>query len=219
MSSHRLWSVIDTSSPILAPQFWSKMGTAALPLACAALILSACGGGDRPRTGSGGPSGTGGAPATTEVDLSCLPDCYRNAFETCQPEGACTVEVAPNPSAARVESWMCFNNAVTSHMIGTMDPAGNIANTTELSTPAGPCRRFEIMESAAGAFYTMKDGSGAILATATITSYPGMTIACANNTEVELDRNTPCGKAALTELNRPTQAALKAPCSLGACPH
>lgn len=197
--------------------FWPKLGTAVPWLACMALILSACGGDDGARAGST-PTGTGGAPATTEVDVSCLPECYRNAFETCQPAGACTIQVDPNASAARVESWMCFENAVTSHLIGTMDADGNIANSTELSTSAGPCRRLEVMQSAAGAFFTMKDGNGVILATATMTSYPGITIAC-GDTELQLDRNTPCGRAALSELSKPGTAEMVARCSPGACPH
>ena len=183
-----------------------------------ALALGACGGAMDKLPTMSVPAGDAGSDVNNVIDFSCLPDCYRQAFETCQPAGACMTDVAPGSSMARIEDWICFANGVHTHLVETM-AGGSLSSTTEISTSAGMCGRLEIMEGPSGAFFTMKDGNGVVLATATMTSYPGITIAC-GNMEQRLDRTTPCGKSAVLELAAATGTAdMLAHCTVGSCAH
>lgn len=214
MRSHFRHPTVETVFPTL---IWRAIASASGLVAGVALTLTACGGGDKPPAVAG-PSGDGGADAGSDIDFSCLPDCYRQAFETCQAAGTCTSAIDPASSAARLEAWSCFGNGVTFHLSQTMENGGTISSTEEFSTSSGLCRRLEIMEGTSGGFFTMKDGNGVTLATAKITSYPGITIAC-GNMEMELDRTTPCGRAATLELAKGVSPEMLGHCSVGACPH
>jgi hypothetical protein len=215
MNSNRVL-ILSTAAPIPAPLLGGAISSSSILAGMVVLVLGACGDMDKvPAMSVAG--GDAGAEADTPVDFSCLPDCYRQAFETCQPAGACAAEVAPGSSVARTEDWICFENGVRTHLVGTMD-GGSLSSTTDISTSTGACRRLEVMEGTTGGFFQMKDGNGVVLATATMTSYPGITIAC-GNMEKQLDRTTACGRAALLELSAAGTADMLAHCTQGSCPH
>ena len=215
MNSERVLSA-SIAGPIATPLLGNAISSSWVLAGGVPIVLAACGNMDNVNAMSAA-SGDGGAEAETEVDSSCLPDCYRQAFETCQPAGGCTAEVDPGSSVARTEDWICFENGVRTHLVATME-GGSLSSTTDIGTSTGACRRLEAMEGTTGGFFTMKDGNGVVLATATVTSYPGITIAC-GNMEQQLDRTTPCGRAALLELSAAGTADTLAQCALGSCPH
>ena len=161
--------------------------------------------------------GCGDGPQITDGDggSACLPACFTAALETCQPAGACTLE-GESPMAGTFTGRICFANGVKTRISGQMSGTEN-SSRVEVEQNGSLCRSIESRESAASISFVVKDPGGQTAVTATITSFPGMTITCAGGASVEVDRRTDCGRRALGLLSGQGTTNAPASCTAGAC--
>lgn len=127
---------------------------------------------------AGGSSGTGAGGASGACTQ--LPPCLA-FFGTCAPGGTCvTQKNDPGPG-----SQTCYSNGVKESDTSNYSPTDMVFTETIAYTKAGaPCATFEISASAAGGASgstteTIKDGTGAAVATLTANADGTATVTCA----------------------------------------
>jgi hypothetical protein len=150
-------------------------------------------------------------PIDVEAAAVCLPDCYRAALAACQPQGQCVADPDLNGTDADGELWTCFDNGVRIHTSRrTQD--GVITTNKWVESDGALCRSIESIEGPASSNFTIRNSQGQAVASAQVTSFPRMSVACGGG-EVELDRQTDCGQAAL--LLMVPELALASACGAG----
>ncbi len=166
---------------------------------------SAQGTGGAVPTGGGSQQATGGAGGGSEACAGA--PCLESLFQTCVPEGSCSVQGGSSPSAAY--STACYSNGVTVSHFGTYSFVDyKVVSQLTVRRNDAACFIVETAQRSLGdpVTYVISDASGQPVAVATVGDDPAhVTVTCngGESTSVSVDCLSPASD---------TSACVSGPC-------